>query len=412
MAHTVGMNHVAIVGASLAGLRASETLRAEGFNGDITVITAEEQTFYDRPPLSKKLLAGEWEPDRVASRKADNIDALQLTMRTGVAATGLDTVSRTLQLSDATTVSFDGLIIATGGVVRTLPNQPNIKGVHTLRTLSDSMALREQLVPGARLVVIGAGFIGLEVAATARTRGADVTVLEGLASPLIRALGAQMGAAVASVHERNGVIVRCGVQVQRIVGDISVTGVELGNGEIVAADVVLVGIGVAPATQWLETSSLVLRDGVVCDDTLNVGVPAIYAAGDVARWPNALFADVEPDMRVEHWTNAAEQGAVAAKNLLIVHAGEQPTPYAAVPFFWSDQFDSRVAFLGRARADSVVDVVAGDLDSRFCAIYSTNDRLTAVLGVSMPKLVMPARVLLQQSTSRSEALAHFRAALA
>ena len=412
MAHTAGMNHIAIVGASLAGLRASETLRAEGFNGDITVVTAEEQTFYDRPPLSKKLLSGEWEPDRIALRKADNIDALRLTMRTGVAATALDTVSRTLQLSDATTVSFDGLIIATGGVVRTLPNQPNIKGVHTLRTLSDSMALREQLVPGARLVVIGAGFIGLEVAATARTRGADVTVLEGLASPLIRALGAQMGAAVASVHERNGVIVRCGVQVQRIVGDISVTGVELGDGEIVAADVVLVGIGVAPATQWLESSSLVLRDGVVCDDTLNVGVPAIYAAGDVARWPNALFADVEPDMRVEHWTNAAEQGAVAAKNLLMVNAGEQPTPYAAVPFFWSDQFDSRVAFLGRARADSVVDVVAGDLDSRFCAIYSTNDRLTAVLGVSMPKLVMPARVLLQQTTSRAEALAHFQAALA
>ena len=274
------------------------------------------------------------------------------------------------------------------------------------------MALREQLVPGARLVVIGAGFIGLEVAATARTRGADVTVLEGLASPLIRALGAQMGAAVASVHERNGVIVRCGVQVQRIVGEKSVTGVELGDGEIVAADVVLVGIGVAPATQWLESSSLTLRDGVVCDDTLNVGAPAIYAAGDVARWPNALFADVEPDMRVEHWTNAAEQGAVAAKNLLMVNAGEQPTPYAEVPFFWSDQFDSRVAYLGRARADSVVDVVAGDLDSRFCAIYSTNDRLTAVLGVSMPKLVMPARVLLQQTTSRAEALAHFQAALA
>ena len=406
------MRHVVVVGGSLAGLRACETLRQEGFGGDITVVSAEVDTFYDRPPLSKKLLAGEWQPDRIALRKANDISALQLTMRCGVAALALDTTSKTLQLSDATQLSFDGLVIATGGVVRTLPNQPRIQGVHTLRTVSDASLLRDQLVPGARLVVIGAGFIGLEVAATARTRGADVTVLEGLASPLVRALGAQMGAAVASVHERNAVVVRCGVQVQRIIGDECVTGVELGDGELVPADVVLVGVGVSPATQWLESSGLVLRDGVVCDDTLSVGMPAIYAAGDVARWPNALFTDVESDMRVEHWTNAAEQGAVAAKNMLAVQRGEPPTPYAAVPFFWSDQFDSRVQFLGRARVDSVVDVVAGDLDSRFCAMYSTNGRLTAVLGVSMPKLVMPARALLQRTTSRAEALAHFQTATA
>ncbi len=408
MVQKIDLRHVVVVGGSLSGLRACETLRNAGFEGEITVVSAEVDTFYNRPPLSKKFLAGELEQERIMLRPAEHIDELQLTMRRGVAASALDTVSQTLRLSDSTELSFDGLIIATGGEVRTLPNQPRLGGVHTLRTLSDAMSLHEQLIEGAKLVIIGAGFIGLEVAATARTRGLDVTVLEGLASPLVRALGAQMGAAVASVQERHGVVVRCGVKVSRIVGNECVAGVELGDGEVVPADVVLVGVGVAPATQWLESSKLTLRDGVVCDDTLNVGVRAIYAAGDVARWPNSLFTDIEPDMRVEHWTNAAEQGAVAAENLLAVHRGEQPTPYSTVPFFWSDQFESRIQFLGRAHADSVVDVVAGKLDSSFCATYSTNGRLTAVLGVSMPKLVMPARVLLQRTTSRAEALTHFQ----
>ena len=402
------MQNIVIVGASLAGTRAAETLRSTGFTGTITMVGAEQQKPYDRPPLSKNFLAGDWDEERVALRKPEVLDELNLTWKLGVAATSLDTTSRTVALANGESISYDGLIIATGGDVRRLPNQPDLAGIHTLRTLDDATALRNEIAEGTRVVVIGAGFIGLEAAATAKKRGADVTVLEGLEAPLIRAMGAEMGAAIGAVHERNGVAVRCGVQVASINGDARVTGVTLTNGETIAADVVIVGIGVSPATTWLESSGLTLRDGVVCDAHLNAGPATVFVAGDVLRWPNSLFADVEADMRVEHWTNAAEQGAHAATNLLAALNGTEQTPYIAVPFFWSDQFDARIQCLGRPSANAVVDVVAGNpSDGKWCAMYSVNNRLTAVLGVSQPKLVMPSRALLSAHTSREDALAHF-----
>ena len=402
------MQNIVIVGASLAGTRAAETLRSSGFTGTITMVGAETQKPYDRPPLSKNYLAGDWDEERVALRKPEVLDELNLAWKLGVAAASLDTAAKTIVLANGETISYDGLIIATGGDVRRLPNQPNIAGIHTLRTLDDATALRNEIVEGTRVVVIGAGFIGLEAAATAKKRGADVTVLEGLEAPLIRAMGAEMGAAIGAVHERNGVRVMCGVQVASIDGNTRVTGVTLSNGETIAADVVIVGIGVSPATTWLEGSGLTLRDGVVCDANLNAGPETVFVAGDVLRWPNALFADVEADMRVEHWTNAAEQGAHAATNLLAVLNGTEQVPYTAVPFFWSDQFDARIQCLGRPSANAVVDVVAGSpADGKWCAMYSVNNRLTAVLGVSQPKLVMPSRALLSTHTSREDALAHF-----
>jgi NADPH-dependent 2,4-dienoyl-CoA reductase/sulfur reductase-like enzyme len=358
--------------------------------------------------LSKNYLAGDWDEERVALRKPEVLDELNLTLKLGVAATSLDTSAKTIALADGKSISYDGLIIATGGDVRRLPNQPNIAGVHTLRTLDDATALRNEIAEGTRVVVIGAGFIGLEAAATAKKRGADVTVLEGLEAPLIRAMGAEMGAAIGAVHERNGVRVMCNVQVASIDGDTKVSGVTLTNGETIPADVVIVGIGVSPATTWLEGSGLTLRDGVVCDANLNAGPETVFVAGDVLRWPNELFAYVEADMRVEHWTNAAEQGAVAATNVLAAMNAQLQTPYEAVPFFWSDQFDARIQCLGRPSANARVDVVAGNpADGKWCSIYSVNDRLTAVLGVSQPKLVMPSRVLLSTHTSREDALAHF-----
>lgn len=402
------MEHVIVVGASLAGLRACETLRTDGFDGQITVIGAEQESFYDRPPLSKKFLAGEWDAERIALRKPDAIGALALQLRSGVRAVSMRASDRVVGLDDGSTISGDGVVIATGGEVRRLRDQPDICGVHVLRTLDDATSLRTALVSGSRLVVIGAGFIGLEVAATAAQRGVHVTVLEGLPAPLVRALGTEMGEAVARVHRRNGVVIRCGESVAGIVGEELVTGVRLASGEVVPADNVLVGIGVAPATSWLEGSGVELRDGVVCDVNLNTGFEGVYAAGDVARWPNELFSFVEADMRVEHWTNAAEQGAVAARNLIAASRGEPVTAYSTVPFFWSDQFDARIQFLGRATASARVDVVAGSVDDgQFCAIFSVDDRLSAVLGVSMPKLVMPSRALLNTTTTRDEALAHF-----
>jgi len=402
------VQNIVIVGASLAGTRAAETLRSAGFNGTITMVGAEQQKPYDRPPLSKNYLAGDWDEERVALRKPEVLDELNLAWKLGVAATSLDTTSQTIALANGESISYDGLIIATGGDVRRLPNQPDLAGIHTLRTLDDATALRNEIAEGTRVVVIGAGFIGLEAAATAKKRGAEVTVLEGLEAPLIRAMGAEMGAAIGAVHERNGVAVRCGVQVASINGDARVTGVTLTNGETIAADVVIVGIGVSPATTWLESSGLTLRDGVVCDAHLNAGPATVFVAGDVLRWPNELFMDVEADMRVEHWTNAAEQGAHAATNLMAALNGAEQTPYVAVPFFWSDQFDARIQCLGRPSANAVVDVVAGNpSDGKWCAIYSVNNRLTAVLGVSQPKLVMPSRALLSAHTSREDALAHF-----
>ena len=314
------LNTVVIVGSSLAGLRAAETLRLEKYEGRIIIVGAENREPYDRPPLSKKVLAGEWEAERISLRKPEDLAKLNVDWKLGSAAAALDTKNRIITLVSGETISFDGLIIATGSGVRKLPNQPDWKGVHVVRTLDDSLNLRADLNPGARLVVIGAGFIGLEVAATAKARGCEVTVLEGALAPMMRGLGAEMGQAAALLHADNGVQLRCDVKVVGLVegSQGAVGGVALDGGEIVPADVVVVGIGVVPATQWLENTELELRDGVVCDTTLNAGVPGIYAAGDICRWLNNLY---DQEMRVEHWTTASEQGAAAASNLLAVSLG-------------------------------------------------------------------------------------------
>jgi NADPH-dependent 2,4-dienoyl-CoA reductase/sulfur reductase-like enzyme len=257
--------------------------------------------------------------------------------------------------------------------------------------------------PAPRLVVIGAGFIGLEVAATARQRGLDVVVLEGAAAPLVRALGAELGTAVAAVHGDHGVEIRCAVQVAGLEGGDVVTGVRLGTGEVVPAEVVVVGIGVAPATDWLVGSGLEVRDGIVCDATLRAGFDGVYAAGDCVRWPNELFGE---EMRVEHWTNAAEQGHAAAHNLLAVARGDEPVPYRPVPFFWSDQYDARIQFLGRTAPDDEVRIVHGSpADRRFVALFRQGEVLHGALGVSSPKLLMPFKRLLEQRVSWDDALA-------
>ena len=295
---------------------------------------------------------------------------------------------------------YGGLIIATGSATRRLPGQEDVTTVHELRTLDDALALRARIADGtARVVVIGAGFIGLEVAATARAKGCTVTVLEGLPAPLVRGLGDDMGRLATAAHAAEGIDIRCDVTVT----DLADGAVTLGDGSVVPADVIVVGIGVAPNTAWLEASGLQLRDGIVCDETLATGVPGVFAAGDVARWPNALFGE---EMRVEHWTNAAEQGAVAARNLLASLGGGAGTPYAPVPFFWSDQGRHRIQFLGRSATTGGdrVEVVVGDpAEHRFLALYGRGDRLWGALGVNAPKLVMPYRRLLDEAASWDDA---------
>jgi NADPH-dependent 2,4-dienoyl-CoA reductase/sulfur reductase-like enzyme len=256
---------------------------------------------------------------------------------------------------------------------------------------------------GLRITVIGAGFIGLEVAATARMLGNDVVVLEGASAPLIRGLGSEMGVAVTALHADHGVPVRCGVQVLGIASSGDSLVVHLGDGDSVQSDVIVVGIGVSPATEWLQGSGLSLRDGVVCDASLNAGVPGVYAAGDVARWPNPQFGGEE--MRVEHWTNASEQGLIVARNIVATARGEPAESYSAVPFFWSEQYGTRIQFIGRAAGDDEVRIVKGGvLERSFLALYGSKGRLRGALGVAMPKPVMQCRRLLLDKVSFDEAI--------
>jgi NADPH-dependent 2,4-dienoyl-CoA reductase/sulfur reductase-like enzyme len=390
---------VVVVGASLAGLRAAETLRTSGFDGSITVIGDEPHLPYDRPPLSKRLLSGEWEPERIALRRGEDVDSLGVEWRLGTAATRLDLAHRRIELADGRHVGFGGAVLATGSTPRTLPGQLGVEGVVMLRTLDDALALRDRIAGGdKRVVVIGAGFIGLEVAATARKLGNEVVVLEGAPAPLMRGLGAEMGTAVSAIHADHGVEIRCGVSVEGF----KPGAVLIDGGWHEPADIVVVGVGVSPATAWLESSGLEIGDGVVCAADLNAGAPLVYAAGDIVRWHNQLF---DEEMRVEHWTNAAEQGAHAASNLLAEATGQRTAPYAPVPFFWSEQYDRRIQFLGRCGPHDEVKVVAGSVEERqFVALYGSGDRLRGVLGVNLPRLVMPFRTMLMERIGFDAAL--------
>jgi NADPH-dependent 2,4-dienoyl-CoA reductase/sulfur reductase-like enzyme len=289
-------------------------------------------------------------------------------------------------------VPYDGVVLATGATARELPFGRGLAGVHTLRTLDDAIAVRRALDAGARTVVIGAGFIGSEVASGARRRGLDVVVVEALPTPLVRAVGEEMGAACADLHRLNGTDVRCGVQVTAIEGAGRVERVLLSDGSVLPADLVVVGVGAAPATGWLADSGLTLDDGVVCDETL-CAAPGVYAAGDVARWHNPAFGR---SMRLEHWTSAAEQARVAARNAI-----GPASPCAIVPYFWSDWYDSRIQFAGVPTADEVR-VLDGD---RLVALYREGDRLTGALTVNGRALVMKYRGLIQRGASWSEGLA-------
>ena len=391
---------VTIVGASLAGYWAAETLRRDGFEGRISLIGDEPHAPYDRPPLSKKYLAGDLDDDRLALTTADKLADLQLDLRLGCSATGLDVAGRTLEVGGVAE-PFDGLVIATGTRCRTLPGTAGLAGVHTLRTRDDAAAIRDALADGARrLMVVGAGFIGAEVASTAIGRGVEVTMVEALEAPFRRVLGVEMGAVMADVHRHHGVDLRTGVGVEEVLGDGRVAGVRLADGATLDVDLLLVGIGVVPNTEWLEGSGLTLDNGVVCDGTC-LAAPGVVAAGDVARWPNPRYGEL---MRVEHWDNAVQQGVHAARRLL--QSDEEATPFAPVPWFWSDQYDRKVQLAGRPHPDDEVRVVAGSTaEHRFAAFYGRDGRFTAALGMNRPRQVMQSKGLLEAGASWDEALA-------
>jgi 3-phenylpropionate/trans-cinnamate dioxygenase ferredoxin reductase component len=399
----VGLRTVVVVGASLAGLRATEALRREGYDGRLVLVGAEHHEPYDRPPLSKQLLAGELDADRITLRRT-GLDDLDLDLRLGARADALDLAARRVSLEGGETVPFDGLVIATGASPRLLPamvHAPVPDGVFALRTLDDALMIRARLEQSPRVVVVGAGFIGAEVAATCRQRGLAVTVLEALPAPLVRGLGPELGAVCGELHRDHGVDLRLGVGVSGFEGAGRVERVRLDDGSTVEADVVVVGVGVEPATGWLAGSGLTIDNGVVCDETL-LAAPDVVAAGDVARWPNELF-DGEL-VRHEHWTNASEQAVAAARRLL--HGGAPGAPvFAPVPFVWSDQYDRKIQSAGQFRGDDQIVVVAGSLDDRrFVALVGRSGRLVGVLGFSMPAKVMRYRRLIAERASFDAAL--------
>jgi NADPH-dependent 2,4-dienoyl-CoA reductase/sulfur reductase-like enzyme len=401
---------VVIIGASLAGLRAVETLRIEGFSGSITLVGEERHLPYDRPPLSKQVLAGTWPPEKAVLADRKRAGELGLREVLGHRAVRLDAAARRVELDDGSILSGDAIVVATGAMPRRLPGTEGLTqadGLFTLRTLDDSLALRAAVTAGEhrRVVVIGAGFIGAEVASTCLGLGCTVTVLEAMELPLVNVLGPLVAGHCASLHEANGATLRAGVGVAGVRKAESGTGlvVDLAGGEEVAADVVVVGIGVMPVTDWLAGSGLTVGNGVECDAALGAA-DGVVAAGDVARWH--WRHDVwDEHVRIEHWQLAAEMGVVAARTLL---AGpDEAMPFLPIPYFWSDQYGIRFQVLGNPGGQDEVSLVDGSLaEGKFLALYRRDDRLRAVFAIGKPRQLMVYRPLLEAGVSWDEAMAH------
>lgn len=370
--------HVLVVGASASGLTTAEALRRKGYEGRITVLGDEPHAPYDRPPLSKQVLSGAWEPDRAALRTQDMLDGLDAEFVLGDPAVALDTANRTVRTGSGRELRADAVVIATGVRPRTLPGQAGLSGVHVLRTLDDSLALRKELLGASRLVVVGEGVLGSEIAATARTLGLDVTLTGPLAAPMALQVGPLVSGALGELHTERGVRLRLGTGVEGFTSEAGrVTGVRLSTGEELPADVVVVAIGAVPATEWLADSGLELDNGVVCDSRCRAE-EGIYAVGDVARWHHEHLGRL---IRLENRTNVTEQAAAVAAGIL---GDEQP--YTPVPYFWTDQFDAKLQVHGFLPSDAEVDVVEGELAARrFVVRYRSEGLVTGVLGWNMPK---------------------------
>jgi NADPH-dependent 2,4-dienoyl-CoA reductase/sulfur reductase-like enzyme len=373
------MRSVTVVGASLAGLSVARALRAQAYDGRIVLVGEERQQPYDRPPLSKGFLSGDISAADLALTGPDDID-LEIELRLGRRAVGLEPSNASVLLDSGERIVSDAVVIATGARARQLPG-PRLAGVHTVRTLDDAVGLRADLVPGAQLVIIGAGFIGAEIASTARKLGLAVTVVEALPTPLAGPLGIEMGRVCAGLHADHGTMLITGVGVAALDGDERVRSVRLADGRALAADVVVVGIGAVPCVDWLAGSGIEIDDGVLTDADCVTNVPNVLAVGDCAR-TYRLFTGAA--QRLEHWTNAAQQPAIAAATLL--GRSHSPPAHHAVPYFWSDQYGSRLQFAGHRRDGVTVEIVDGDTESRaFAAVYRRDGRPVAVLAMNRPK---------------------------
>ncbi|MEU9112896.1 FAD-dependent oxidoreductase [Streptomyces sp. NPDC048483] len=422
---------IAVVGASAAGLAAAEALRRSGWTGPLTLIGDEPHLPYDRPPLSKQLLHGAWEPERLLLRTEEQLAPLGLDLRLGTRATGLDVATRTLTLDGGETLACAGVIIATGVAARTLPGAEGITGVQTLRTLDDALALRARLTgTGRRLVIVGNGVLGCEAAAVARELGHDVTLVGIDATPMAAAVGTEVGELLAEEHRARGVALRTGAVDGFETTGGGVTGVRLAHGGVAAgggggggtrlpADTVLLAIGSTPAVGWLAGDpALDTSDGLRCD-AYCAAAPGIYAAGDVARWEHPVHGR---PLRFEHRMHAGEQGMAAARNLLAELAkegveGAEPQerrPFAPVPYFWSDQYAVKLQAYGLTTgADRVETTVLDRAERRSVALYGRDGNAVGVLATGLPpRQVRALRAVIATPVPWEEARERIRTATA
>jgi NADPH-dependent 2,4-dienoyl-CoA reductase/sulfur reductase-like enzyme len=395
---------IVIVGAGLGGARVVEDLRNEGYDGDLILVGQENHPPYDRPPLSKSVLVGD--QDRVDLKPEEFYTEKKVELRTGTRVTAVDTDAHTITVEpvgggDSEKVGYGTLVLATGLSPRHLPFSGGKAGVHVLRTVDDALALRSEIAGARRAVVIGAGFIGCEVAASLHTRGLDVTVVEPALAPLAVALGEQVGAMVGRIHADRGVRIRTGIGVSDILGEDRVTGVTLADGTELPADIVVLGIGSTPVIDYLDGSGIAIADGadgggIACDENGLTSAADVYALGDVANWRDGKG---KPS-RVEHWNNVIEQASKVAYSILEIQS-DNARP--SVPYFWSDQFDVKIQALGHPSPGDDVHVISDD-GTKFVAYYSRGGVLTAVVGAGKAGAVMKMRAKLLAHTPIAEVL--------
>jgi 3-phenylpropionate/trans-cinnamate dioxygenase ferredoxin reductase subunit len=392
-----GVHHsdkgIVIVGGGLAATRTAEQLRRSEFTGRITIVSDEVHLPYDRPPLSKEVLRKE--VDDVALKPREFYDEKGIILRLGAAVTSLDTTAQTVTLADGTVLGYDELVIATGLVPRRIPAFPDLEGIRVLRSFDESVALREHASQAGRAVVVGAGFIGCEVAASLRSLGVEVVLVEPQPTPLASVLGEQIGELVSRLHRAEGVDVRTGIGVAEVRGDQHVEQVVLDDGTELTADLVVVGIGSRPATEWLEGSGVEVDNGVICDEAGRTSAPNVWALGDVASWRDATGHQA----RVEHWSNVADQARVVVPAML----GQDVPDVVVVPYFWSDQYDVKIQCLGEPEATDTVHLVEDD-GRKFLAYYERDGVVVGVVGGGMPGKVMKARGKIAAATPIAEIL--------
>ncbi|HEY2696488.1 MAG TPA: FAD-dependent oxidoreductase [Pseudonocardiaceae bacterium] len=384
-----------LLGGGLASATAASTLRMAGFDGRVIIVGDEAHIPYSRPPLSKEVLRGEKSPEQTWLRPPTWYTSKDVELRLGIRATAVDPGAHLVELADGTRLAYDKLLVATGGVPRTLDIPGvDLPGVLFLRRLDDALALRGQLIPGAPVVVIGAGFIGAEVAASARTLGCEVTMFEIAEIPLGRALGPEIGQIYADVHREHGVELRTRVGVDRIEGHGHVQRVVATDGRVHDASVVVIGVGLVPELDLAGSSGLAIGNGVIVDEYCRTSADDVFAAGDIANHPNLFLGR---RIRIEHWQNAQHQGAAAARNML----GQQQ-PFREVPWVWSDQYEHNLQVVGLPDPTQRM-VLRGDTETRnFSAFFIRDGRVTAALAINRPEDIRVARLMIHDGTEAAE----------